>query len=172
MYLGGRQETASILSQSERLMAYLNSELQCDSAADLALSCEFSMSALAALNPNASNTYVYGDNSSSLQFCDNSDASGENSNHLVDNSTTVRDNTTAFGHFAIAEENEPTALGTNSKALYENAAAIGGIDFYGDDVDVGATLAFRGNDNWAFGASVATAGEEATGKHQVRYEGF
>lgn len=151
-------------------MAYLNSKLQCDSAADLALSCEFSMSALAALNPNALNRSVDGDNSSSLKCCDNSDASGENSNHLVDNSTTVRDNTTAFGHFAIAEETGSTALGANRKALYENAAAIGDIDFYGDDV--GRPLAFRGNDNWAFGASVATACEKATGKLQVRYEGF
>ncbi len=51
-------------------------------------------------------------------------------------------------------------------------SAAGGVGFYGDDVGVGATLAFRGNDNWAFGASVATAGEDATGKLQIRYEGF
>ena len=51
-------------------------------------------------------------------------------------------------------------------------AASGGVGFYGDDVGVGATLAIRASNNIAFGASVASAGERATGKLQVRYEGF
>ena len=51
-------------------------------------------------------------------------------------------------------------------------AASGGVGFYGDDVGVGATLAIRASNNIAFGASVASAGEKATGKLQVRYEGF
>jgi len=51
-------------------------------------------------------------------------------------------------------------------------AASGGVGFYGDDVGVGATLAIRASNNIALGASVASAGDKATGKLQVRYEGF
>jgi len=51
-------------------------------------------------------------------------------------------------------------------------SASGGVGFYGDKTGVGATLAVRGNENWAFGASLATGGDKATGKLQVRYEGF
>ena len=42
----------------------------------------------------------------------------------------------------------------------------------GDEVGFGATLAIRGNKNWAFGGSTAFGGEQVTGKVQVRYEGF
>lgn len=51
-------------------------------------------------------------------------------------------------------------------------SASGGVGMYGDDVGVGATLAIRAGRNLAFGASVASGGDKATGKLQVRYEGF
>jgi hypothetical protein len=51
-------------------------------------------------------------------------------------------------------------------------SAAGGLGFYGDEVGVGATLAIRGNDNWAFGASIAKGGDAVSGKLQARYEGF
>lgn len=51
-------------------------------------------------------------------------------------------------------------------------AASGGLGLYGESVGVGATLAIRGSDNWAMGASVGIGGSKATGKLQVRYEGF
>ena len=51
-------------------------------------------------------------------------------------------------------------------------SAAGGVGIYGDDVGVGATLAIRASRNFAIGASVASAGDQATGKLQVRYEGF
>ena len=51
-------------------------------------------------------------------------------------------------------------------------SAAGGVGIYGDDVGVGATLAIRASHNFAIGASVASAGDQATGKLQVRYEGF
>ena len=51
-------------------------------------------------------------------------------------------------------------------------SAAGGVGVFGDEVGFGGTLAIRGNDNWAFGASAAFGGDEATGKFQVRYEGF
>jgi len=51
-------------------------------------------------------------------------------------------------------------------------SASGGVGFYGGDTGVGATLAIRGNENWAFGGSIATGGGQSTGRVQVRYEGF
>ena len=51
-------------------------------------------------------------------------------------------------------------------------SAAGGVGMYGDDVGVGATLAIRAGRNFAIGADVASAGEKATGKLQVRYKGF
>ena len=51
-------------------------------------------------------------------------------------------------------------------------SASGGISAYGDEVGFGATLAIRGNDNWAIGASAGMGGDEATGKLQIRYEKF
>lgn len=51
-------------------------------------------------------------------------------------------------------------------------SAAGGVGMYGDDVGIGATLAVRAGRNFAIGASVASAGDKATGKLQVRYEGF
>ena len=51
-------------------------------------------------------------------------------------------------------------------------ATSGGAAVYGGDVGFGATIAIRGNDNWAFGASGAIGGDQATGKVQIRYEGF
>ncbi len=51
-------------------------------------------------------------------------------------------------------------------------AASGGLGLYGGTVGVGATLAIRGNDNWAMGASVGMGGSKASGKLQIRYEGF
>ena len=51
-------------------------------------------------------------------------------------------------------------------------SASGGLGFYEGSVGVGATLAIRGNDNWALGASFGSAGSKVTGKIQVRYEGF
>ena len=51
-------------------------------------------------------------------------------------------------------------------------AVSGGAGFYGSDTGFGATLAVRGNENWAFGGSFATSGQQSTGKVQVRYEGF
>ena len=51
-------------------------------------------------------------------------------------------------------------------------SASGGTAVYDGDFGFGATLAVRGNKNWAFGASAATGGSQVTGKVQVRYEGF
>ncbi|WP_051279173.1 hypothetical protein [Hellea balneolensis] len=51
-------------------------------------------------------------------------------------------------------------------------SAAGGVGMYGDDVGIGATLAIRASRNFAIGASVASGGDTATGKLQVRYEGF
>ena len=51
-------------------------------------------------------------------------------------------------------------------------SAAGGAAVIGDEVGFGATLAIRGNKNWAFGGSTALGGEQVTGKIQVRYEGF
>jgi len=51
-------------------------------------------------------------------------------------------------------------------------SAAGGAAVFGDEVGFGATLAIRGNDNWTFGGSAAIGGDNATGKVQVRYEGF
>jgi hypothetical protein len=51
-------------------------------------------------------------------------------------------------------------------------SAAGGAAVFGDEVGFGATLAIRGNTNWSFGGSAAMGGDQATGKVQVRYEGF
>jgi hypothetical protein len=51
-------------------------------------------------------------------------------------------------------------------------SAAGGFAAYGDKVGFGGTIAIRGDDNWSFGGSVGLGGEQATGKVQVRYEGF
>jgi len=51
-------------------------------------------------------------------------------------------------------------------------SAAGGAAVFGDEVGFGGTLAIRGNDNWSFGGSAALAGDQATGKVQVRFEGF
>jgi len=53
-----------------------------------------------------------------------------------------------------------------------NWSASGGLSAVGDEVGFGATMAIRGDDNWSFGASVGMAGDEATGKVQVRFEKF
>ena len=51
-------------------------------------------------------------------------------------------------------------------------SAAGGIGFSGGETAVGAALSIRGNKNWAVGGSLSTGGGEASGKVQVRYEGF
>ncbi|MCF6221721.1 MAG: hypothetical protein L3J65_11465, partial [Robiginitomaculum sp.] len=51
-------------------------------------------------------------------------------------------------------------------------SASGGLGFFGDQIGLGATIAVRGNKNWAFGASIAGAEDTVTGKLQFRYEDF
>jgi hypothetical protein len=87
-----------------------------------------------------------------------------NTNNIMQNSEEIRELTSGLA--AVA------SLPSMYLSPGAKWSASGGVGFYGDEVGVGATIAIRGNDNWAFGGSIATGGDKATGKLQVRYEGF
>jgi len=90
---------------------------------------------------------------------------------IEDNSLSIAQNTAE-----ISELNSGLAAVTALPDMYLSPdakwSAAGGVGIYGDDVGIGATLAIRAGRNFAVGASVASAGDQATGKLQVRYEGF
>lgn len=90
---------------------------------------------------------------------------------ILDNSQSIARNTEE-----ISELSSGLAAVTALPDMYLSPdakwSAAGGVGMYGDDVGVGATLAVRAGRNFAIGASVASAGDQATGKLQVRYEGF
>jgi len=144
-------------------------------------------------------TIAEGVSTNSAAITTNSDAIALNTTGVSENRTAIASNTSNISANAARIGLAETAIQSNASEIVRineevsdlssglaavaslpdmylspNAkwSAAGGVGFYGDDVGVGATLAVRGNDNWAFGASVATAGEKTTGKVQVRYEGF
>lgn len=90
---------------------------------------------------------------------------------ILDNSQSIARNTEE-----IAELSSGLAAVTALPDMYLSPdakwSAAGGVGMYGDDVGIGATLAVRAGRNFAIGASVASGGDKATGKLQVRYEGF
>ena len=95
---------------------------------------------------------------------------------LIDSAFTQIDNNSA----AIAQSLESiqnleqglaavAALPDLFLARDETFAASGGAAVFGDEFGFGGTLAFRGSENWSFGASAAIGGEQVTGKVQVRW---
>jgi len=51
----------------------------------------------------------------------------------------------------------------------ETFAASGGVAVFGGEYGFGATMAFRGDDRWSFGASASFGGDEVAGKLQIRW---
>lgn len=90
---------------------------------------------------------------------------------IDDNSSAILRNTEE-----ISELNSGLAAVTALPDMYLSPdvkwSAAGGVGIYADDVGIGATLAIRPGNNIALGASVASAGDKASGKLQVGYEGF
>ena len=98
---------------------------------------------------------------------------------LIDQAFTQIDSNTAaiersFNRIEDVEQGLAAVAALPDMYLSPNAkwSAAGGAAVFGDEFGFGATLAIRGNENWSFGGSAAMGGSQATGKVQVRYEGF
>ena len=115
-----------------------------------------------------------------------------NANNIATNAAAILTNSQRLDGFASQIEALGTTIASNTEAINDlegglaavaalpdmylspraKWAASGGIAAYGDEIGFGGTLAVRGNENWAMGASVGFGGDKTTGKLQIRYEGF
>jgi len=106
-------------------MTHISTKLLLNSAASLALSCAFSVTAYAAPNPDDS-CRDGGTNNGSLQCGDDADAAADFSTAVGDGAIANSIASTALGRRAQAVNDiGTTAIGAYSGAFLENATALG-----------------------------------------------